>query len=321
MTVRLMEAVPNFSEGRDAAVVEDIVAAMRATGAGVLDWSSDPDHHRSVVTVVGPPDEVEEAALAGARVAVERIDLRQHQGAHPRIGALDVLPFVPLLGLSLADARTSAHRVGTRIASDLGVPVFFYGEASDPPGRTLAELRQGGYESLVECWPEGRQPDRAPPDWPHPGAHPSAGASCVGARELLLAWNVIVAGLTLEQAAIVAATLRESGGGMPGVRALALRLPGRRAIQISMNLERAGRRDPMAVFRRLEQLVGQAGGAIVETEVIGLVPDALALSAAAERLKLAPGTTGRLLSGRLLEHLAGQPPGPVQSAPPASLEE
>jgi glutamate formiminotransferase len=321
MSVRLMEAVPNFSEGRDAVLVQDIVAAMRATGAGVLDWSSDPDHHRSVVTVVGPPDEVEEAALAGARVAVERIDLRRHQGAHPRIGALDVLPFVPLIGLSLAEARTSAHRVGTRIASDLGVPVFFYSEASDPPGRTLAELRQGGYEAMVARWPEGRQPDRTPPDWSHPGAHPTAGATCVGAREVLLAWNVMVAGLTLEQAAGVAAAIRESGGGLPGVRALALGLPSRRAIQISMNLERAGRRDPMPVFRRLEQLVGQAGGAIVETEVVGLVPDALVLSAAEERLKLASGTTGRLLSGRLLEHLAGQPPGPVQTAPPASLEE
>src|SRR5688572_17664621 len=135
MTARILEAVPNFSEGRDLAVVGSIVDAMRKSGAEVLDWSADPDHHRSVVTVIGPPKLVEDAAFAGAAVAVEQIDLRQHRGVHPRIGAIDVLPFVPLAGLSMTDAAASARRVGERLASELGLPVYFYGAASDPPGR------------------------------------------------------------------------------------------------------------------------------------------------------------------------------------------
>jgi glutamate formiminotransferase len=297
-------------------VVREIVAAMRETGADVLDWSADPDHHRSVVTVVGRPDAVEEAAVAGARVAVDRIDLRKHRGVHPRIGALDVLPFVPLMGLTMADARSSAHRVGARIASDLGVPIFFYAEASEPPGRTLPELRRGGFEALADAWPADRRPDLLPPRWQHAGAHPSAGASCVGARQLRLAWNVVIRGLTLEAATAVAEALRETGGGLKGVRALALALPSRGALQISMNLERLSENAPMTVFRRLEELVERAGGSIVETEVIGMAPDQLVFPAAAERLRLAEGTADRLLSRRLLEHVGGAAFGPHQPATP-----
>jgi glutamate formiminotransferase len=315
MTARLLEAVPNFSEGRNVDVIREIVAAMRAAGAEILDWSADPDHHRSVVTVVGEPSVVEDAAVAGARVAVGRIDLRNHRGVHPRIGALDVLPFVPLMGLSMGDARSSAHRVGNRIAQ-LGVPVYYYGDASDPPGRTLPELRRGGFEALAAHWPDERTPDVLPPDWPHPGAHPSAGATCVGARELLLAWNVIVHGLRFEAASGVAQALRESGGGFQGVRALALALPSRGVLQISMNIERLGATSAMDVFHRLEELVEHAGGSIVETEVIGMVPDTLVLDAAAERVRLTPGTTHRLLSLRLLEVMGGAPLGPMDQAIP-----
>jgi len=304
MTARLLEAVPNFSEGRDLSVVETIVEAMRATGADVLDWSADPDHHRSVVTVVGTPAVVEEAAVAGARVAVDRIDLRRHDGIHPRIGALDVLPFVPLLGMTPADAVASARRVGERLVREVGIPVFFYAQASDPAGRGLAELRSGGFESLTRAWPLERTPDLLPPGWKHAGAHPTAGATCVGARPLLLAWNVFVEGVERETAASIARTLRESGGGIKGLRALALYLPRRTAVQISMNVEDVNAASPLAAFRRLESLLARHGGRIVETEVIGLVPDVLVLEAAAERLRLRPGTTDRLLSTRLLHHLA-----------------
>lgn len=305
MTARLLEAVPNFSEGRDLSVVEAIVEAMRAAGADVLDWSADPDHHRSVVTVVGTPDAVEAAAVAGARVAVERIDLRRHDGIHPRIGALDVLPFVPLLGLTADDAIASARRVGERLAREVGIPVYFYAQASDPVGRGLAELRTGGFEALADGWPEGRTPDLLPPGWAHPGAHPTAGATCVGARPLLLAWNVFVDGVDRETAASIARSLRASNGGLPGVRALALYLPRRMAVQVSMNLEDVGATSPLAVFRTLEALLARHGGRVIETEVVGLVPDVLVLEAAAERLRLQPGTTDRLLSNQLLRHLAG----------------
>src|SRR5688500_14030485 len=176
MTAPVLEAVPNFSEGRDLTVVRTIVETMRASGAEVLDWSADPDHHRSVVPVIGPPELVEEAAVAAASVATAKIDLRRHEGVHPRIGAIDVLPFVPLAGLSMTDAAQSARRVGRRIANELKLPVYFYGQASDPPGRSLASLRRGGFESLVKGWPDGRAPDVLPPDWSFPGGPPTAGA-------------------------------------------------------------------------------------------------------------------------------------------------
>jgi glutamate formiminotransferase len=304
MTACLLEAVPNFSEGRDRSLVQAIVEAMRAAGADVLDWHMDVDHHRSVVTVVGVPEVVEEAAIAGARVAVERIDMTRHRGVHPRIGAVDVLPFVPLVGLTLLDARASARRVGVRIVRELDVPIFYYGQASDPPGRQLSELRRGGFEQLLEGWPEDRTPDVLPEGWPHAGAHPRAGATCVGARRVLLAWNVRCDGVDLDGAKRVARALRERGGGPTGVRALAFALPSRAAIQISMNVEDPEIASPMAVFARLEQLLAAEGGTVAETEVVGLVPDTLMCSAAADRMKLEAGAAQRLLSGRLVQHLA-----------------
>lgn len=304
MTAAVLEAVPNFSEGRNLGTVEAIVDAIRGAGATVLDWSADPDHNRSVVTFVGPPDTVEEAALAGARIAVERIDLRAHDGVHPRIGALDVLPFVPLLGLSRDDARALAHRAGTRLAREVGVPVFYYADASEPPGRPLSELRRGGYEALAQRWPDDRVPDVVPERWTHPGAHPSAGATCVGARPVLLAWNVLVRGVPFAAAAEVARSLRARNGGPEGVRALALELPRRGDVQISMNLEDAEARAPMDVFRRLEAAVAAAGGEIVETEVIGMLPDRLVADAAAERLRLRGSGTSRMLSRALMQYLA-----------------
>lgn len=303
---RILEAVPNFSEGRDLKVVRAIVDAIAGAGAEVLDWSADPDHNRSVVTLVGEPETVARAALAGARVAVELIDLRQHEGVHPRIGALDVLPFVPLAGVSMAEARAVAHRVGRAIAEEVGVPVYFYAQASDPPGRKLADLRRGGFETLVEGWPAGREPDLLPPGWRHPGAHPTAGAVNVGARKVLLAWNVVVDGVTLEEARGIAAAIRERGGGVPGLRALAFELRSRGAIQISMNLEDVAAVSPFDVFRRIEAEVERVGGSVVETEVIGMIPDELVFAAAADRLRLTGATAERLLSRRLVEHLAAR---------------
>lgn len=306
MSEGILEAVPNFSEGRDLRVVEAIVDAIRDAGADVLDWSADPDHHRSVVTLVGSPAVVERATLAAARVASQRIDLRRHRGVHPRIGALDVLPFVPLVHLTMEDARVVARRVGRALAQELGIPVYFYGHASDPPGRRLAELRRGGFETLAAGWPPGRAPDLLPASWVHPGAHPSAGATCVGARPLLLAWNVYLADVALPDAMAIAAAIRESGGGFPGLRALALELPERGALQISMNLEDLQAVAPITVFRRIEELAAARGGRVVETEVIGMLPDELVIPAAAQRLALPGITPDRLLSRRLVEHLAAR---------------
>ena len=307
MTARVLEAVPNFSEGRDLAVVSAIVEAMHRTGAELLDWSADPDHNRSVVTVIGTPQQVEDAAVAGAAVALDRIDLRNHSGVHPRIGAIDVLPFVPLAGLTMEDARQSARRVGKRLTRELELPVFFYGHASDPPGRNLAALRRGGFESIAEHWPEGREPDLLPENWPYAAGHPTAGACCVGARPILLAWNVWVRDIALHQARTIARSVREASGGMQGVRALALELPSRNALQISMNLEDVKHASPADVFREVRKLVEAQGGDIEKTEVIGMIPDQLIDSISADELRLENFSAERLLTRRLDRHIAKHP--------------
>src|SRR5688500_9559728 len=150
--VPVLEAVPNFSEGRDRDRIRALVDVVAAAGADVLDWSADPDHHRSVLTFVGDPATVERAAVAAARWALEHIDLRGHRGVHPRIGALDVMPVVPLQGLTLEDARASAHRIGAALVG-LGLPVYWYAAASTPPGRRLSELRRGGFEAFAQGMP------------------------------------------------------------------------------------------------------------------------------------------------------------------------
>lgn len=301
----VLEAVPNFSEGRDLpalrALVDTIAAIPRVE---VLDWSADPDHHRSVVTFVGPPEAVEDAAVAAARFALERFDLRAHRGVHPRVGALDVLPFVPLRGLAMADAVASARRVGRRLRL-LGLPVFFYGAASDPPGRGLAELRRGGVEAFADGFPSDRVPDERPDELPD-RPHPTGGVTCVGARPVLLAWNVFVRGVDLEDVRAVAASIRERGGGFPGVRALGLRLEEQGRLQVSMNLEDPGRAPPMHVFRAIEAAVAERGGGVEETEVIGMIPDALVLPAAGDRLNLLGLSPARLLSRRVAEHVIGR---------------
>jgi glutamate formiminotransferase len=297
--LKVLECVPNFSEGRDLAKVRALVDVIAGEGAEVLDWSADADHHRAVITFIGEPDTVEASALAAARYALEHIDLRAHSGVHPRIGALDVLPFVPLEGARMEDAVASARRVG-RAMGRLGIPVFYYGMASSPPGRALSELRRGGFEGMREGFRAGLAADEPP------GAlapHASAGATCVGARKVLLAWNVYVADLDLADARAIAAAIRERGGGFSGLRALGLRLPSRDRVQISMNLEDPNRTSPLDVFERIDREVTKRGGRVVETEVIGMAPDTLVHPAAVNRLLLPDLGPARVLSRRVARYV------------------
>ena len=299
--IPLLETVPNFSEGRDPGFVEDIRQAFAGAGCEVLHTTMDPDHHRSVVTVIGPPGPVEDGAVAATRLAVERIDLRLHRGVHPRVGALDVLPFVPLRGLGMEDAVRSARRAGARIAR-LGVPVYFYARASKPPGRTLASVRRGGFEALREgsgACGEADLPGRAAGGGTRRFAHPSAGAVCVGARGVLLAWNVDVEGLALEAARAVAAGIRETGGGFRGLRALGFHLSGQGRTQISMNLEDPSATDPADVFRAIEHEASRLGGRVLGTEVIGMGPDALGRPGVARDLAIRDWSEERLLGRRV----------------------
>lgn len=319
----VLQAVPNFSEGRDARRLRELIDVIGDAGVEVLDWSSDPDHNRCVVTYIGGPASVEAASLVAARFAREHFDLRVHRGVHPRVGALDVLPFVPLQGLTLLDAAASAHRVGRALADQLGIPIYFYGEASTRPLRRLSELRRGGFEALASGFPEGREPDLSAG---LTAAHPSAGVTCVGARRMLLAWNLYLEGVDLEVARELACELRavppravdrvtsgrvppstgisRGAGGFAALRVLAFRLESQDRLQLSMNLEDMDRTSPFDVYRYVERRLGQLGGRITETEVIGMIPDALVLPAAADRLRVVDCPPSRLLSPRLVRHVA-----------------
>ena len=307
--VPVLEAVPNFSEGRDLGWVQELVQVIAGEGVEVIDWTADGDHHRSVVTYIGDPQTVEAASIAAARFAIEGIDLRTHQGVHPRIGALDVLPFVPVHDLTMASAVESARRVGGRLVEE-GVPVYFYGEAVHggiPSGcdRSLASIRRGGFEALQGGFPVGREPDLATPQW-RGRPHPTAGATCVGARRVLLAWNVFVEGMSAEALKAIAVGLRESGGGFRHLRALGLELPESGRLQISMNLEDPEATSPYDVFDAIEERVEAGGGQVIETEVIGMIPDPLVLPAAGDRFRLLRPGESRLLSRRVLEYVSSR---------------
>ncbi len=307
--VPVLEAVPNFSEGRDLGWIWELVQVIEREGVEVLDWSADRDHHRSVVTYIGDPKSVEAASISAALFAVEGIDLRTHQGIHPRIGALDVLPFVPLHDLTMDSAVESARRVAGRLAAE-GIPVYLYGEARygktpSRSDRSLASIRRGGFEALRGGFPVGRAPDLPAPQWMGK-PHPTAGATCVGARRVLLAWNVFVEGISLDALNVIAGGLRESGGGFKHLRALALALSETDRLQISMNLEDPEATSPYDVFDAIEERVEASGGQVIETEVIGMIPDPLVLPAAVDRFRLLHPGESRLLSRRVSEYVSAR---------------
>lgn len=261
------EIVPNVSEGRDPAVIEACVAALEDAGARVVHRTSDAVHHRSVITAIGSGSQVVAAAVALAGVASERIDLRAHRGAHPRIGALDVLPFVPLADATLADAVVLAHRAAARIWRELGIPTYLYGAAASAPHRAqLADVRRGEFEGLA-----ARAGDPAwrfdYGDLPHPGA----GAIAIGARGFLIAFNVELASDDLALARAIARRLRERGGGLRTLRCLGLRLaPGR--VQVSCNLTDVDAVPLYRVTELVRRAAARAGVTVARSELIGLAP-------------------------------------------------
>jgi glutamate formiminotransferase len=286
----LIECVANFSEGRDAATVRAIEDAI-ASSAGVLVLRSemDPDHNRSVITFAGPPEAVSEGALRGIAVAVERIDLRRHQGVHPRIGAADVVPFVPLEGATLADCVAIAHHTGEEVWRRLGVPVYFYEAAAlSPDRRQLENCRRGGFE----C-------PNLTPDLGGPALHPSAGASLIGARKLLIAFNINLQTDDVKVAREIARTIRASSGGMPFVKALGLPLAKRGLAQVSMNLTDFEQTPLHEVFDAVRREAAARGVAIAGSEIIGLVPKKALEDAAAHYLKCENFESGLVLENRL----------------------
>jgi glutamate formiminotransferase len=297
----LIECVPNFSEGRRPEVVEEIVRAVgQIDGVTVLDHSSDATHNRSVVTFAGAAESVVRAATAAVGRALELIDMEQHSGAHPRIGAVDVMPFVPLGSTRLEECVDLARRFGEQIALRFELPVYLYGEAAlRPERRRLAAVRRGQYEGLKE--EIGANPDRAP-DFGPQRLHPRGGAIAVGARKPLIAFNMNLATDDLATAIRIATTIRESSGGMPAVQAMGLLLenPGQRPMaQVSTNLvdwERTGMAD---VVREVRRLAREAGTDIDHCELIGLAPTGALLEVAADALNLRDFSPDQALELRL----------------------
>lgn len=267
----LIECVPNFSEGRDEAVVERIAAAM-ASVAGVilLDRQLDADHHRSVITLAGAPEAVAEAAVRGVGRAVELIDLNRHRGVHPRIGAADVVPFVPLEGASLEDCAALAWRSGEEIWRRYRVPVYFYEAAARRADRVnLEQIRRGQFERLRQEAPVN--PERRP-DLGGPGLHPTAGAVAVGARKFLIAYNINLATQEVEIARRIARAIRSSSGGFPHVKAIGVKLESRGAAQVSINLTDFERTPVEEVYQTVRREAERHGVAIADSEVVGLIP-------------------------------------------------
>ncbi len=272
----LFEIVPNLSEGRDPFFLDAAAAAVAPTGARVLHSTSDADHHRSVLTVAGGGDEVVAAGIALAGLAVERIDLRRHRGLHPRIGALDVLPFVPLEGASLEEAAALAHRAGAAIWQRYRVPSFYYGAAARHAARrTLPAVRRGEFEGLEDRF--------ADPGWaPDEGdvaRHDSAGAIAIGARDVLIAFNVELASDDLAAARKIARAVRERDGGLRGLRALAFPLKGR--VQVSLNVTDPASTPLYRVVELIRGLAAERGIELAGSELVGCVPRAAVEATAA----------------------------------------
>lgn len=281
---KIIECVPNFSEGRNAAKVADISAAIRAVpGVVWLDSHMDPDHHRSVITFVGEPDAILEAALCAARRAVELIDLNYHRGEHPRIGAIDVLPFVPLKGVMMEDCVELARRAGERIASELGVPVYLYGCAAVRPEReNLANVRRGQFEGLRE--EIVINPNRQP-DFGESCLHPTAGAVAVGARKILIAYNINLTTSDVSIAKKIARAVRECDGGLRHVKALGFKLHKRNQAQVSMNLVDYEATPIFYAFEMVRREAECYGVEIASSEIVGLLPQT-ALDACSEHYLL-----------------------------------
>jgi glutamate formiminotransferase len=296
----IVECVPNFSEGRRKEVVDELVAAIgSAAGVRVLDREMDASHNRCVITFVGDRTSVAEAAFRGARRAVDLIDMNRHHGEHPRVGALDVLPFVPIAGVTMDDCADLARAVGKRIADELHVPVYLYeAAATRPDRRALPDVRRGEYEGLkAEI---GTDPDRKP-DFGPAQLHPTAGACIVGVRPVLIAWNVNLRTKDVAIARRIAKAIRESDGGLPAVRAKGFELADRGLVQVSMNMVDYRRTSLVQAFEAIRTLAAKEGVEIAEAEIVGLVPLDALIEGATQYFKLARFHREQILETRLWE--------------------
>jgi glutamate formiminotransferase len=301
MVKQLIECVPNFSEGRSLDVIEAIVKPFRERkGCVLLDYRADKDHNRLVVSLVGVPGPIQDALLEASKVAISHIDMECHQGGHPRIGAVDVIPFVPLRNITMEECVELARRFGRRYHEETGIPVYFYEESALRPERKRLEvIRKGQYEVLkVEITDPERHPDVG-----EPKLHPSAGTTVIGARKALVAFNVNLGTDNVKVAEEIAKAVRSSSGGLCHVKGIGLVLESRGLSQVSMNIVDYERN---ALYRVLELIRMEArkwGVSVVETEIYGLIPAAALLDSVSYYMQIAGFSPNQVIELRLLEML------------------
>jgi glutamate formiminotransferase len=295
----VIECIPNVSEGRRPEVIDRLAAAIRSTsGVRLLDYSSDASHNRSVFTLAGEAAPLKTAILTLFEQAVSAIDLRQHKGEHPRLGAVDVVPFVPIEGVTMADCVALARDVGASVAERFGVPVYLYEDASTNPARkNLEDIRRGEFEGLAaKMASAGWAPDFGPT-----APHPSAGAVVIGARMPLIAYNINLNTDRLDVAKKIAAAIRQSSGGFRYVKAMGVKVDDRNLAQVSMNLTNYEKTPIYRVFELVKREAARYGVSILESEIVGLVPSAALVSSAEFYLQLERFSGAQILEKKLRE--------------------
>lgn len=292
----VIECIPNVSEGRRAAVIERFVRDIQHTGVRVLDYSSDASHNRSVLTLAGDAARLKEGILALFAAAIDAIDLRSHRGEHPRLGAVDVVPFVPIEGVTMADCVALAKDVAAAVSEKFGVPVYLYEEASENALRkNLEDIRRGEFEGLAA---KMAQPGWAP-DYGPSTPHATAGASVIGARMPLIAYNINLNTDRLDVAKKIAAAIRHSSGGFRYVKAMGVKLEDRNLAQVSMNLTNYEKTPIFRVFETVRREAARYGVTILESEIVGLVPSSALITAAEHYLQLERFSTNQILEEKL----------------------
>ena len=298
---KLVECVPNFSEGRDSGIINQIAAMFSGkSNVKLLDYSSDIDHNRSVFTLIGEPEAVNDVMFEATRFALSSIDLNTHSGVHPRIGAVDVIPFIPLCDMTMAEAAAIARRLGERIGCELEVPVYLYGAAAlDPERENLAKIRQGQFEGLQEKMKSKKwYPDFGPY---HP--HRTFGAVAIGARFFLLAYNIELDTNDLEIAKRIARDIRTSSGGMPEVKAMGVPLKNKGTVQVSMNLTDYRITSLRRIFDRVSELASEMGVMVKRSEFIGMPPLAAFKDCSIDYLRLEGFKEKRILDNYIKDFI------------------
>ncbi len=298
--MQLIECVPNFSEGRRQDVIEEIVNCFKGQkGVYLLDSRADEDHNRLVISLIGAPEPIQNTLIEAAKTALSHIDMNSHQGGHPRIGAVDVIPFTPIKNITMAECIELAHKFGERYFSETGIPVYYYEEAAKIPERKRLEvIRKGQYETLKD--EAQNNPDRKP-DVGSAKLHPTAGATVIGARKFLVAFNVNLGTSRLDIAKKIAAAVRSSSGGLCHVKGIGLALEERGITQVSMNLVDYEKNSLYRVLEMIRMEANRWGVSVIETEVYGMIPVNAILESAAYYLQISDFDPSQVLELQLLD--------------------